>query len=78
MPPTKLTLSIDQALIEKARRYSRSRGTSISQLVSRFLAALPEGETAEYSPTVRRLLGILPTEVEEGDYRRHLEEKHGR
>lgn len=80
MAPTKLTLSIDPELIEKARRYSRSRGTSISQVVSRFLAALPDEAdgTEEYTPTVRRLLGIAEGGPDRDDYHRHLLEKYGR
>jgi hypothetical protein len=80
MSLTKLTLSVDEALVEKARAYSRRRGTSISQMVSRFLAALPEdGDgTEEYTPTVRRLIGVLPADVDPEDYHRHLEEKYGR
>ncbi|MDQ3604742.1 MAG: DUF6364 family protein [Gemmatimonadota bacterium] len=78
MSLTKLTLSVDEALVEKAREYSRRRGTSISQMVSRFLAALPEDGKEEYTPTVRRLLGILPPEADVTDYHRHLEEKYGR
>lgn len=79
MSRTKLTLSVDEALIEKAREYSQRHGTSISQLVSRFLSALPPApEKAEYTPTVRRLLGILPPDTDIADYRRYLEEKYGR
>jgi hypothetical protein len=78
MSLTKLTLSVDEALVEKAREYSRRRGTSISQMVSRFLAALPEGGEEEYTPTVRRLLGILPPEADLAEYHRHLEEKYQR
>lgn len=77
MPLTKLTLSVDEALVEKAREYSRRQGTSISQMVSRFLAALPD-EEEEYTPTVRRLLSVLPPEAEAAEYRRGLEEKYGR
>jgi hypothetical protein len=76
MSLTKLTLSVDEALVEKARAYSQRRGTSISKMVSRFLAALPDGEE-EYTPTVRRLLGILPPETDIAEYHRHLEEKYG-
>jgi hypothetical protein len=79
MSLTKLTLSVDEALVEKARAYSRRRGTSISQMVSRFLDALPdEGQEEEYTPTVRRLLGILPPEADLAEYHRHLEEKYQR
>ncbi len=75
----KLTLSVDEAVIERARRYSRRHKTSISQLVSNYLSNLdaPDEET-EYSPTVRRLLGILPTEASLEEYHEHLEEKYSK
>lgn len=78
MSLTKLTLSVDEALVEKARAYSRRRGTSISQMVSRFLAALPEEGQEEYTPTVRRLLGIARGGPDQEDYHRYLLEKYGR
>lgn len=74
----KLTLSVDEKIIERAHRYSQRNNTSISQLVSRFLAHLAEsGPHGPYSPTVRRLIGILPSDVSVDDYRDHLERKHG-
>ncbi len=77
MSRKKLTLSVDEQVIERARRYSRRHNTSISQLVSNYLAQLDtsEGEEA-YSPTVRRLLGILPSDTNVEQYYRHLEEKY--
>ncbi len=73
----KLTLNIDEELIRKARAYSQHHGISISLLVSRFLERLPDREQ-EYSPTVQRLHGILPSSVDVEEYRAHLEEKYGR
>ncbi|MFQ6047388.1 MAG: DUF6364 family protein [Gemmatimonadales bacterium] len=73
----KLTLSVDEDVVEAARRYARESNTSISRLVTRFLAGLPLGEKRRFSPAVRRLLGILPREVDVAEYRRHLVEKHG-
>lgn len=74
----KLTLSVDEKIIERAHRYSQRNNTSISQLVSRFLAQLAEpGPHRPYSPTVRRLIGILPSDVSVDDYREHLEQKYG-
>jgi hypothetical protein len=77
MSRKKLTLSVDEQVIERARRYSRRHNTSISQLVSNYLAQLDanEGEEA-YSPTVRRLIGILPSSTTVEQYHRHLEEKY--
>jgi len=77
MARKKLTLSVDEQVIEGARRYSRRHKTSISQLVSNYLAQLDatEGEH-EYSPTVRRLIGVLPSDTGVEQYHRHLETKY--
>ena len=73
----KLTLSVDERIIERAHRYSRRHNTSISQLVSNYLARLAEDEPREpYSPTVRRLIGILPPDASVAAYRDYIEEKH--
>lgn len=73
----KLTLSVDEDVIETARRYAHESNTSISRLVTQFLARLPPGEKRRFSHTVRRLLGILPHDVDLAEYSRHLAEKHG-
>ena len=77
MSRKKLTLSVDAQVIERARRYSRRHNTSISRLVSNYLDQLDadEGEEA-YSPTVRQLIGILPSDTTVERYHRHLEEKY--
>lgn len=72
----KLTLSVDERVIEKARRYSDERRTSISRLVTHFLARLPDREN-RISPAVQRLMGILPADVDTADFRRHLDDKYG-
>jgi hypothetical protein len=74
MSRKKLTLTVDEEAIERARRYSTSRGTSISDLVSRFLSSL--GSRGEATPTVSRLRGILPPDASLEDYHQHLIEKH--
>lgn len=77
----KLTLTVDEAVVARAHTYSEVHGTSISQLVTDFLASLPrtgDEQHAVYTPTVRRLLGLLPSETELDDYRRHLDEKYVR
>lgn len=75
----KLTLSVDEQVIERARRYSRRHNTSISHLVTNYLSQLDEtGERAAFSPTVQRLLGILPPDTSLSEYYEHLEEKYSR
>jgi hypothetical protein len=83
---TKLTLRIEETLIEHAKSYARRRGTSLSQMVSDFFALLPEDSADEtrqnvvasmLPPITASLWGLLQdTDVQEEDYRRFLEEKH--
>ena len=72
----KLTLSVDEQVIERARRYSARHKTSISQLVTTYLSRLDSPSDLEFSPLVRRLRGILPHDVEIEEYHRYLEEKY--
>lgn len=72
----KLTLSVDERVIERARRYSNRHNTSISQLVTKYLSQLDAHSDATLAPWVQRLRGILPSGTSLEDYRRHLEEKH--
>jgi hypothetical protein len=39
---TKLTLRLDDALIDRAKRYARRHDQSVSQLVANFFSALPQ------------------------------------
>jgi len=72
----KLTLSVDEQVIERARRYSVRHNISISQLVTTYLSKLDLPSDQEFSSLVRRLRGVLPQDVETEDYHRYLEEKY--
>ncbi|HVR08966.1 MAG TPA: DUF6364 family protein [Thermoanaerobaculia bacterium] len=78
--PTKLTLRIEEELIERAKAYSRETGKSVSQLVAGYLAALPRRQSEEpvrQTPIARSLRGMLRgAEIDAQAYRRHLEEKY--
>ena len=75
---TKLTLRLDDKLIASAKRHSAESGRSISQLVADFFALIDAQDIdAEITPRVRALRGVLAgSDLDESDYRRHLEEKH--
>ena len=81
----KLTLSLDDARIRRAKAYAKERGKSVSQLVSEYFDALTREE--EDAPSAGRpgrdrplpdavedLIGIA--EGDKDDYYQHLEEKH--
>ncbi|MEO5511204.1 MAG: DUF6364 family protein [Longimicrobiales bacterium] len=74
----KLTLSVEETVIERARHYSERHQTSISRLVSTFLDALAsEQPPTGHTPAVRRLIGILPADADVQEHRDYLERKHG-
>ncbi len=76
---SKLTLRIDEKLIERAKAHARRSGKSVSRLVSDYLEALlqpKQSEPRQPTPIVKSLRGVLAgSGLDEGDFRRHLEEK---
>ncbi|MEO1434090.1 MAG: DUF6364 family protein [Bacteroidota bacterium] len=57
----KLTLKLNQQTIEKAKRYSKDKGLSLSKLIENYLEALT-GDTVEdfkISPLVKSLTGVV-------------------
>ncbi len=73
---TKLTLSLDAAVITQAKRYARQRGVSVSAMVETYLAAVSQTAGGAKTPPVRgRLQGALKG-TDPADFRRHLERKY--
>ena len=60
---TKLTLKLDQDIIEHAKRYAQRHQQSLSALVERYFRVLLDQEhpraRTEISPTVKALSGII-------------------
>lgn len=82
---TKLTLRLDERLIDVAKRHAAAHDTSVSKMVEAYFSALQAlsadtaapGEIPEPSDRVRALVGVLPNETDpEGAYRAYLERKH--
>lgn len=77
---TKLTLRIDERLIERAKSHAQKTGKSVSKMVEDYFELLPKQEESEaraLTPIVSSLLGVLKNaNVDEEDYRKHLEEKY--
>lgn len=80
---TKLTLSMDKAVIEKAKEYARKTGRSLSDLVEAYLESLVESDRDSAMPVVppklRRLFGVvrIPTDLDhKKEIRRILSSKH--
>lgn len=93
MKAGKLTLRLEGELIDLAKRAARKRGTSVSKMVAGFFESIEDpraggrGQDSELGEITRRLRGSIKSKAEESDrdkgpvdeedYRRYLERKHG-
>jgi hypothetical protein len=77
---TKLTLTIDDSVIKRAKHYAKHSGKSISQIVEQYLDGLSNEKIAGgFSPKLQQLIGAiqLPKDFdEEKELRNYLENKH--
>jgi len=77
---TKLTLRLEDHLIESAKEYSAKTGKSVSKIVSDFFVIIKNEKlkkTYQITPTVQSLKGILKdSSFSEDDYKKYLEEKY--
>lgn len=77
---TKLTLRLEDQLIEQAKSYAAQAGKSVSQIVSDYFKLLTSHKTGADSPSApitQSLRGLLrESKLDEKDYRKHLEEKY--
>lgn len=80
--PTKLTLRLDETLIAAAKAYAHSQGRSVSVLVADYFAQLTyQVPPVEVSPPTGKITASLRgalagSDVDESDYKRHLEVKY--
>lgn len=76
---TKLTLTIDQSVIEKAKRYARKKERSLSDLIENYLKALTTEESEkntedDLSATVKNLKGSFKM-PKDFDYKKELTDR---
>ena len=78
---TKLTLSVKEDVIKKAKSYAKQTGRSLSQLIVKYLETLTEEhkDTGQISPQLKRLMGSvkLPADFDENkELNTYFENKH--
>jgi len=73
---TKLTLTIEQGVVKKAKNYAQKKGRSLSNLVENYLRTLDnkDNQKEQLTPRVKRLLGAIKL-PENFDYKKTLEEE---
>lgn len=78
---TKLTLSLNQEIIERAKAYAKSQDMSLSNLIENYLNSLTQTTEKEpkVSSLVESLTGVIPSQGDEMDkkeYYNYLEKKY--
>ena len=77
---TKLTLRMDDNLIESAKEYSAQTGKSVSCIVADLFVIIKNEKINRedaLTPTVQSLKGVLKgKQTDENDYKKYLEEKY--
>jgi Family of unknown function (DUF6364) len=72
----KLTLSVDEKVVQGAKRYAAARGTSVSRLVERYLDLLSKPPKPDDQMPVLRMLRGAARGVPVDAHGRHLARKH--
>lgn len=77
----KLTLSLNDTIIEKAKRYAKAHDISLSKLIESYLASITTSpiRDEEISPLVKSLSGVIELDKdfdEKKDYTDYLIEKY--
>lgn len=77
---TKLTLTLEKTVIERAKSYAKKTGRSLSELIETYLENLTnENYNSDLSPKLKKLIGSvkLPKDFdEEKELRSAIEKKH--
>jgi hypothetical protein len=70
---TKLTLTMEDKVIDSAKKYARQKGKSLSDIVENYLKSISNQEitTEDLSPKVARLKGVIKL-PEDFDYKKEI------
>lgn len=66
---SKLTLSMNEAVVRRAKQYARAHGKSLSKVIEQYLAYVTRDDTSDTEVTdeVRRLSDTLPASIADRD-----------
>ena len=71
---TKLTLTIEQAIIERAKKYAKQKGRSLSDIIENYLKVITKDDVQaniEITPITKSLLGSFKA-PKDFDYKKEL------
>jgi hypothetical protein len=71
---TKLTLTLERTVIDKAKKYAKRKGDSLSDIIENYLKVITKNETKseiEVTPLVKSLIGTFKAPAN-FDYKKEL------
>jgi hypothetical protein len=78
---TKLTLNINKNVVNRAKKYAKKQGRSLSDVVENYLKAITINEKideeefmSKISPEIRELVGIAGKAPKNFDYKKEIED----
>ncbi len=66
---TKLTLSVDQRVVDAAKKYAKSHKTSVSKLVENYFLDLIYTKPKKYPKVIEEMIGVAEVEHPDYDYK---------
>lgn len=77
---TKLTLTVEKSIIERAKIYAKNTGRSLSEIIEKYLETITEENVNQkISPKLKKIIGVvtLPKDFdEEKELASYFEKKH--
>lgn len=78
---SKLTLTVEKSVIEKAKSYAKKTGRSLSELIEKYLDTITseENDDKELSPKMKKIVGAVTLPIdfdEEKELSSYFEKKH--
>ena len=70
---TKLTLTMEDSVIDSAKKYARQKGKSLSDIVENYLKSIssPVNTEPKLSPKVMKMMGVIKL-PQDYDYKKEL------
>jgi hypothetical protein len=79
---SKLTIKLNQSVVEKAKIYAKKKKTSLSRLIESYLGNLTEQpDDDDITPLVKKLTGVLELKKDsqpKESYHRYIKSKYGK
>ena len=77
MPSAELTVQLPAEEVEFLKSYAREHGTTVAEIVARYVQRLKRAEKKPLHPDIVNITGLVPQNLDaEAEHRRHLLDKH--